>query len=156
MLLGEHRRRHEHGGLAAVLDCLERGAKGDLRLSKADVAHQQAVHRSRRLHVGFDVVDSLHLIGRLFERKAALQLELPGGVIGIHVTLDGCPCAIQLHQLTRQVAHGTADFGFGADPLAAAQSGQRWLSVSSPDVPTHAVGLGDRDIQVVARGVVQA
>ena len=48
VLLGEQRRRHQHGDLLAVLDRLERGADGDLGLAEPDVAAHQAVHRVRR------------------------------------------------------------------------------------------------------------
>src|SRR6185503_10890991 len=38
VLLGKHRRRHEHRDLLSELDGLERSADGDLRLAEADVA----------------------------------------------------------------------------------------------------------------------
>ena len=51
VLVGEDRRGHEHGDLTSALHRLERGAHGDLRLAVADVADEQAVHRTRALHV---------------------------------------------------------------------------------------------------------
>ena len=45
VLLGQDRRRHEHGDLLAGVDGLERRADGDLGLAVADVAADQAVHR---------------------------------------------------------------------------------------------------------------
>ena len=47
VLLGEHRRRHQHGHLVAGVDRLERRADRHLRLAEADVAAQQPVHRPR-------------------------------------------------------------------------------------------------------------
>ena len=48
VLLGENRRRHEHGDLVAAIDRLERGPHGDFGLAEADVAAEQPVHRPRR------------------------------------------------------------------------------------------------------------
>ena len=45
VLLGEQRRRHEHGGLLAVLDRLEDRPDRDLGLAEADVAADEPVHR---------------------------------------------------------------------------------------------------------------
>ena len=45
MLLGQDRRRHQHGHLLAGVDGLEGRADGDLGLAVADVAADQAVHR---------------------------------------------------------------------------------------------------------------
>ena len=51
VLLGEQRRRHQHGHLLAVLHRLERRPHRDLGLAVADVAADQPVHRDRLLHV---------------------------------------------------------------------------------------------------------
>jgi hypothetical protein len=45
VLLGQHRRRHQHGNLHPVGHRLEGGAKGDLGLAVAHVARDQPVHR---------------------------------------------------------------------------------------------------------------
>ncbi len=47
VLVGEQRRRREHGDLLALLDRLERGPDRDLGLAEPDVAAHQAVHRVR-------------------------------------------------------------------------------------------------------------
>ena len=155
MLLREHRGRHEHSHLTTVLNRLEGRAQGHLGLAETDVADEQAVHRPRRLHIGLDVVNRLDLIWRLLVREAALQLELPRGVDGILVALHGRAGAVQLHQLAGQVAHRSAHLGLGANPLAAAQARQRRLGVSGPDISPDPVRLGDRDVEVVAFGIVQ-
>ena len=49
VLLGEQRRRHEHGGLLAVLDRLEDRPHRDLGLAEADVAADEPVHRHGRV-----------------------------------------------------------------------------------------------------------
>ena len=80
MLLGQHRRRHEHRHLVAGVDRLERRANRQLRLAEADVAAQQPVHRPRGLHVALDVVDRRELVGRFLVRKRRVELALPLGV----------------------------------------------------------------------------
>ena len=55
VLLGQHRGRHQHGHLLAVVDGLERGAHGQFGLAVADVAADEPVHRPRLLHVGLDL-----------------------------------------------------------------------------------------------------
>ena len=74
---------------------------------------------------------------------------------GYGVAFERGARAVQLHQLLGQVAHRAADLGLGAHPLAAAQAGQRRIGVAGADVAADAVGLRDRDVQVVAFGVVQ-
>ena len=71
VLLGEHRRRHEHQRLLAV----ERGGEGradrDLGLAEADVAADEPVHRPRRLEVLLDRLDRRALVLRLAVRELA-------------------------------------------------------------------------------------
>ena len=80
VLLGEDRRRHEHGHLVAVVDRLERGPHGDFGLAEADVAAEQPVHRPRPLHVGLDRVDRGELVGRFVIGKRRVELALPVAV----------------------------------------------------------------------------
>ena len=70
MLLGEHRRRHQHRHLPPVHDGLECCPQGHLGLAVAHVAADQAVHRSRLLHVGLDLFNRAQLVGRLDIREA--------------------------------------------------------------------------------------
>ena len=51
MLLGQHRRGHQHGHLLARIDRLERGPHRHFGLAVADVAAEQPVHGPRLLHV---------------------------------------------------------------------------------------------------------
>ena len=80
MLLGQHRRRHQHGHLVAGVDRLERRAHRQLRLAEADVAAQQPIHRPRLLHVVLDGVDRRELVGRFLVGKRGVELALPLGV----------------------------------------------------------------------------
>ena len=77
VLVGEDRRRDEHGDLPPALHRLERGAHGDLGLAVADVADEQAVHRPRALEVLLHVLGRLALVGRVLEEEGGLELPLP-------------------------------------------------------------------------------
>ena len=90
VLLGQQRRRHQHGHLLAVLHRLERRAHRDLGLAVADVAADQPVHRDGLLHVVLDLLDRGELVGRLGVREGVLQLALPRGVRAERVPL-GAP-----------------------------------------------------------------
>ena len=54
MLLCQHGGGHQHGHLFTVHHCLEGCPQRHLGLAVAHVAADQAVHRARLLHVGFD------------------------------------------------------------------------------------------------------
>ena len=69
VLISENRRQDEHRDLSIRLDGLERRANRDLRLPVSDVADEQAVHRTRLLHVLLDVDRRLPLIGRVLEQE---------------------------------------------------------------------------------------
>ena len=64
VLIGEHRRRRQDGGLLAVHHGLERGTHRDFRLAVTDVAAQQAIHRRRGFHIVLHIFDRSFLIGR--------------------------------------------------------------------------------------------
>ena len=125
VLLREHRRRHEHRDLLAVLDGLEGGAQRDLGLAVADVADHEAVHRPAAEHVGLDLLDAPRLVGRLGVREALLQLALPGRVGAEGEARSRFARGVDLDQLPRQVADGAADAGLRALPLGAAELAQR-------------------------------
>ncbi len=69
MLFRQHRGRHEHRHLPAILDHLERRPHGQFRLAVADVATQQPVHRARLAQVGLDLARDHELIFRLLEQE---------------------------------------------------------------------------------------
>ena len=69
VLLGQDRRRHQHGHLVAAVDRLERGPHRHFGLAEADVAAQQPVHRPRLLHVALDGRDRRELVGRFAGRE---------------------------------------------------------------------------------------
>ena len=99
VLLGQNRRRHQHGDLLAALHRLERGAHRDLGLAVADVAHQQPVHRARPLHVALDLLGRLPLVGRVLVQEAALELALPLGVGREGVAAGDLAAGVEVEQL---------------------------------------------------------
>ena len=99
MLLGENRRRNEHGDLPLRLHRLERGAHGDLGLAVADVADEQAVHRPRFLHVALYVGRRLALVGRVLEEERRLELPLPRRVGHMRRTARNASSRVEVEQL---------------------------------------------------------
>ena len=69
MLLSKNCGRREHSDLFAVHDRFERGADCHFGFAKTDVAADQAVHRTRTLHVDLRIDDCLHLVRRFTERE---------------------------------------------------------------------------------------
>ena len=99
VLLREHRRRHQHGDLAAVGHRLEGRAQGHLGLAVAHVARDEPVHGARARHVGLDVLDRLHLVARLLEAEGRLEFALPRGVSGECGPLHHRPRGVEPEQL---------------------------------------------------------
>ena len=69
MLFGERLGGGHERALAAVLDRAQKRVERDHGLAGADVALQEALHRSRALEVGVDLADDLLLIRRQRERQ---------------------------------------------------------------------------------------
>ena len=99
MLLDEQRGGTQHGNLVPVRHRLEGGPQGDLGLSEAYVAEDEAVHGERGLHVPLDVLDSGQLVGRLLEGEGGLDLALPGSVGGERMALGRGPGPVDRHHV---------------------------------------------------------
>ena len=153
MLLGEYRRRHEHGALPAVHGAFERRAHGDLRLAVAHVAAEQTVHYPVRLHIRLYLGDALELIGRFGMGEARLELRLPVIVGGEGVALYAAPLAVQRDQVERELLRALARFGDRPLPLAGAQAGELRLRLVPADVFLHPVELIRGNVELVARKV---
>ena len=69
MLLSQNSGWREHGHLLPLHHRFECGAHGDFGFAKANVAADQAIHRSQPFHVDFRVDNRLHLIRRFTERE---------------------------------------------------------------------------------------
>ena len=81
VLLGQDRRRHQHGHLLAGVDGLEGRPDGDLGLAVADVAADQAIHRLALGHVVLDRLDGRELVGRLFVRESPPRTRPSSGCL---------------------------------------------------------------------------
>ena len=125
MLLRQHGRGHEHRDLLPVHDGLERGAKCDLGLAVADVADDQAIHRTGQLHVALHVLDRRELIGRLGERERILHLDLPRRVAAERVARRRLARGVDGEQLARDVLGRLLGLALGLVPVRAAHDRQR-------------------------------
>ncbi len=105
VLLGQHRRRHQHGDLFAVHDRLEGRAHGHFGLAIAHIATDQPIHGLLRLHVALDVVDGVELVVGLLEGEAGLQLLLPRSVRAVGMARDQLALGVELEQVVGDVGH---------------------------------------------------
>ena len=154
MLLRQHRRRHQHGHLLAVLHGLERGAQGDLGLAIAHVAADEAIHRARALEVGFDFFDRAQLVFGLDVGERRFEFLLPGRVAAESVTGDQFARGIQVEQFFGHLGGGGLRARFDVLPFRRAQPLQRGRAVLRADVFRKPVGLVNRDVQPVSPGVL--
>ena len=121
MLLGENGRRHEDRDLAIGLHRLEGRAHRDLRLAVADVADEQSIHRTRALHVLLHVLRRPHLIRRILEQEARLQLALPRAVGKVRRARGDVAARVQVEQLGRHFKDRAARFFPLLRPLLATE-----------------------------------
>ncbi len=155
MLLGEQRRRAEHGDLLAVGDGDERGPQRDLGLAEAHVAAHQPIHRLAGGHVGDHRLDRRRLVGRLLEGEAlgeGLQVVLLDAE-GVAVA-RGAP-RVQGEQLGGGVAHLLCGARLGLVPFAASQLVQRRLLGLRAAVAADHAELRHRHIELVAALILQ-
>ena len=109
MLAGKDGGGRDEHRLPPVHHRLEHGAESDLRLAETDVAHEQSVHDLALLHILFDRLDRLQLIGGLFIFEPVLELLLPHRVRGIDVPLLFLAFGIEFQKVDGEFAHGLFD-----------------------------------------------
>ena len=127
-VLGDQQgRRHEDGGLIAVLDGLEGGSHRDFGLAVADVAREQAVHGHGLFHVSLDLVDRDELVGGLDVGEGILEFTLPGRVGAEGVPLGLLAHRVQADELLGDLVDGLLGAGLGLGPVGAAHLGQGGL-----------------------------
>ena len=80
MLLGKNGSRYQIDYLLSFLDCLERGADGDLCLTVPYIPADQAVHDLRALHITLCILNSLKLVLCLLKGEHLLKFFLPDRV----------------------------------------------------------------------------
>ncbi|OLE61149.1 MAG: hypothetical protein AUG10_02365 [Gemmatimonadetes bacterium 13_1_20CM_2_70_10] len=114
VLFGENRRRHQHGGLLARLDRLERRPDRDLRFAVPDVADEEPVHRPGALHVALHVHGGAALVGRVFIKERGFELRLPRRIGGEGVARGDLAARVQVQEVERH----SPDRRLGFLPLA--------------------------------------
>ena len=154
VLLGQHRRRHQHGHLLAVLDGLERRPHGQFGLAVADVAAQEPVHGDRLLHVGLDLADGADLVRRLLVREGFLELHLPARVRAVGDAADRLPLGLDLQQFGRQVPDGLGDLLLLLLPAFGADLAERRPLGAGADVLLHQGDILDGDLDLDVVGVL--
>ena len=115
VLLGQDGRRHQHGHLFAVENRFKGRPDRHFGLAIADIATDQAVHRTRRFHVLLDRFNGLELVKRLFVGEAGLHLLLPEIIWAVHMTSHHFPLGIEGQQIVGNVRH--CPFGAFLDRL---------------------------------------
>ena len=155
VLLGQHRRRHQHRDLHAVGHRLERRTQRDFRLAVADVAGHEPVHRPRALHVAFDVLDRAQLVRRLLEAERRLELPLPRRVRLIGVALGHRAPRVELQQLLGHLAQRRTDRFLDALPRRAAEAVQARGARVGAEVLRDEVEAVDGDVELVVVGVLE-
>ena len=121
MLVGEDRRRRQDRDLQAVVDRLERRPHRDFRLAEADVATQQAVHRTVAGQVLLDRPHRLQLIGRFLIGEGALELELAVAVRAHGHRLREPALGVELQQVGGDRLETAPDPALLLRPATAAQ-----------------------------------
>ncbi len=153
VLGGEDGRGHEHGHLLAALDRFEHAAKRDFGLAVADVADDQAIHRPAGLHVELDLGRRPQLVQRFLVRERGLDLLLPRGVRRVSEAGRGGASGVDLEKLFGEVGDRALDPLLGAEPLRAAELGER--RVLAARVAADAIDLLDRQEDLVGAGEAQ-
>ena len=155
VLLGQHRRRHQHRDLQAVRYRLEGGAERDLRLAVPDVAGDEAVHRPARFHVALGILDRPKLVRRLLEPERRLELALPRRVRPERVAAGHRALGVEAQQPFGHLAQRGAHRLFHALPGRAPQAVEpRGVGVRA-EVFRDAIQTLDRQVETVGLGVLE-
>ena len=149
MLLREHRRRHKNGRLLSVGHAFERGAQRHLGLAVPHVAAQKTIHRGRRFHVLFDILDRLQLVWRFLEGEIVLELALPCAVRAEGVALLILALGVEFDQIERHFLNGGLCFLLLLLPLVSAEAVDLGRRAVPADELLHAVHLIGRHVQLV-------
>ena len=149
MLLCKQSRRDQYRHLLAVLDCLERGTNGDLRLAVPDVTDHHPVHRNRLLHVGLDLTDDGQLVDGLGEGERVFEFLLPRRVRAERMPRGRLTRSVELNQLTRDLTNRLAGLTLGVRPVGSTELAQR--RQLSTDVPGELIERFHRDEQTITR-----
>ncbi len=153
VLLGENRRRDEDRHLFPRLHALEGSPNRHFRLAVAHIAHEQAVHRPRPLHVALDLFGRAPLVGGVLIKEGGFELPLPRRVGREGEAGRQLPAGVKIEQFRRQRADRRARLvalalpGTRAQPV---QTGRRSIGVTTRAVGLELVEPVQRHIEAVA------
>ncbi len=150
MLLCQNSGGYQVHHLLSLLDSLECGPDGDLRLAVAHIAADKPVHDSGALHVRLGVLDGRNLVFRLLKGKHFLKLPLPYRILFILVPLAVLPQGIELHQILSHFTDGAANLRLGALPLFGTQFVQFRLPGIGRGILLDHIQSGGKHIQIAA------
>ena len=153
VLLGENGGGNEHRHLLPSLHRLERRAEGDFRLAVAHIPDEQAIHRPRALHVALHLFGGAPLVGRVFIKEGRLELPLPRGIGWERVAGRELAPRVQLEQLHRHLADGSAGLVALALPGGGAELVQPRGLGGRPAVPVRGGPIRLELVQTVQRYV---
>ena len=146
VLLGEDRRRAQHGDLPAAERHAERRAQRDLRLAEADVAAQQPVHRRLLGEVGLDLAPRARLVGGVAEGERVEEVAFER-VLRVRRALDQRALALHLQQFGGEVEQGLLHLFLALLEALAAELVERRLAAAA-DVLLDEVDLARRHEQL--------
>ena len=124
MLHGKDRRRHQHRHLFPPKHSLERRPNGDLGLTEADVAADEAVHRVREFHVLLDLSGGARLVKGILVHEGRLEFPLPRLVGGEGKSGHPLAAGIELDEFAGDVFYAALRTRLEAVPIRASQTGQ--------------------------------
>ena len=120
MLIGQHRRRHQHGYLFTVASSLKGRTHSDLRLAETYIATHQTVHGLCLLHISLHIVGGLQLVGSILIEERCLQLLLQVGVGREGEAQLTAACGIQFDKVAGNILQLALGALLHALPLACA------------------------------------
>ena len=155
VLFREDGGRRQHGDLLAAHHRLERGAQRHLGLAEADVAADQPVHGTRRLHVRLYLFDTGDLVRGLLIGETRLELLLPVGVAVERRALHPLAARVELDEVFGQLLHRLAHLRLARVPRLAADAVQLRGAPVLAHVALDQVDLLDRHKDVLLAAELQ-
>ena len=152
MLEGENGGGREDGDLFVVGDGFEGGAHGDFGFAVADVAAEEAIHRSGAFHVALDVGDGVVLVLRFLEFEGVFEFALEIAVGREGVAVGGFARGVEAEELVGHVFERFADVGFARVPAGAAEFVERGLGAFDDAIALDEVHAFERNVEA---GVVE-
>ena len=150
MLISQHGGRHQYSHLLTVASSLESSSYGNLRLSEANIATNQTIHRSATLHVFLHLSRSLSLIGGILikERRFQLMLQITVGTIG--KALFSSALRIELYQISGYILNLLLCLFLQSIPGTSTQRRQtRRFTRITPTILAYLIKRMDRDVNLI-------